>query len=106
MNNSNKPQHRPVAASPVLFHPQPKSHHPIPMMRSPPPLQNTGSTPSSAYASSPYQPQQQAGGPQSAHFHPAYASNFFADPTTQMGFQVGQSAVMAGSQYVEQNVCA
>ena len=26
------------------------------------------------------------------------------DPTAQMGFQVGKSAVMAGQEYVEQNV--
>lgn len=27
------------------------------------------------------------------------------DPTAQMGFQVGKSAVMAGQDYMEQNVC-
>ena len=26
------------------------------------------------------------------------------DPTAQMGFQVGKSAVMAGQEYMEQNV--
>ena len=26
------------------------------------------------------------------------------DPTAQMGFQMGKSAVMAGQEYVEQNV--
>lgn len=29
---------------------------------------------------------------------------FMADPTAQMGFQVGKTAVMAGQEYVEQNV--
>lgn len=27
------------------------------------------------------------------------------DPTAQMGFQVGKSAMMAGQEYMEQNVC-
>lgn len=27
------------------------------------------------------------------------------DPTAQMSFQVGKSAVMAGQDYMEQNVC-
>lgn len=27
-----------------------------------------------------------------------------SDPTAQVGFQVGKSAVMAGQEYVEQNV--
>lgn len=27
------------------------------------------------------------------------------DPTAQMGFQIGKSAVDAGQQYMEQNVC-
>lgn len=29
---------------------------------------------------------------------------FMNDPTAQMGFQVGKSAVMAGQEYMEQNV--
>ena len=36
--------------------------------------------------------------------HPAFGG-FMTDPTAQMGFQVGKSAVMAGQDYVEQNVC-
>jgi hypothetical protein len=35
--------------------------------------------------------------------HPAFGG-FINDPTTQMGFQMGKSAVEAGQQYVEQNV--
>lgn len=27
------------------------------------------------------------------------------EPTAQMGFEVGKSAVMAGQEYMEQNVC-
>lgn len=32
-------------------------------------------------------------------------NGFMNDPTAQMGFQVGKSAVMAGQEYMEQNVC-
>jgi protein transport protein YIF1 len=35
--------------------------------------------------------------------HPAF-SNFVNDPAAQMGLQVGKSAVMAGQEYVEQNI--
>lgn len=35
--------------------------------------------------------------------HPAFGG-FMNDPTTQMGFQMGKSAVEAGQQYMEQNV--
>ncbi len=35
--------------------------------------------------------------------HPAFGG-FMNDSTAQMGFQVGKSAVMAGQEYVEQNV--
>lgn len=37
--------------------------------------------------------------------HPAFGG-FINDPTAQMGFQMGKSAVEAGQQYMEQNVCA
>ncbi|MBE7182056.1 MAG: hypothetical protein INR71_12775, partial [Terriglobus roseus] len=36
--------------------------------------------------------------------HPAFGG-FLNDSTAQMGFQVGRSAVAAGQDYVEQNVC-
>jgi hypothetical protein len=35
--------------------------------------------------------------------HPAFGG-FMNDPTAQMGVQLGQSAVAAGQQYMEQNV--
>ena len=35
--------------------------------------------------------------------HPAFGG-FMNDPTAQMGFQIGKSAVDAGQQYMEQNV--
>lgn len=35
--------------------------------------------------------------------HPAFGG-FINDPTAQMGFQVGKTALDAGQQYVEQNV--
>lgn len=72
------------------------------MMRSPPPPQSQGG---SNYGS-PYgghQSQQQNGGPMGGQFAPAFGG-FMNDQTAQMGFQVGQKAVMAGQEYVEQNV--
>jgi hypothetical protein len=44
-------------------------------------------------------PQQQGG----FGVHPSFG-NFVQDPTAQLGFQMGKSAVDAGQQYVEQNV--
>lgn len=48
----------------------------------------------------PYQPQAPQGG---ASAFGAYG-NFMTDPTAQMGFQVGQTALKHGTEYVEQNV--
>jgi hypothetical protein len=49
----------------------------------------------------PYQPQAPQGAA-SGSFG-AY-SGFISDPTAQMGFQVGQTALKHGTDYVEQNV--
>jgi hypothetical protein len=68
------------------------------MMRSPPPPVPAQSTPQSHYGS--YQGQQNG-----AQTHiPAAYNGFINDPTAQMGFQVGKTAVMAGQEYVERNV--
>ncbi|KAI9848610.1 MAG: hypothetical protein M1838_000482 [Thelocarpon superellum] len=67
------------------------------MMRSPPPPV----PPQQSYGN-PYQPQAGPGG-EGGHMHPAYG-NFLNDQTAQMGFQVGKSAVMAGQEYMEQNL--
>ncbi|KAI9863182.1 MAG: hypothetical protein M1813_004002 [Trichoglossum hirsutum] len=70
-------------------------------MRSPPPPAPPQQQ-QPAY-SNPYQPQAAHGvGRGQAHIHPAYGG-FLNDQTTQMGFQVGRSAVMAGQEYMEQN---
>ena len=45
--------------------------------------------------------QQSAGGGQ---FAPGFGG-FMNDQTAQMGFQVGQKAVMAGQEYMEQSAC-
>ena len=47
------------------------------------------------------QPAAGGGGP----FVPAFGG-FMNDQTAQMGFQVGKTALDAGQQYMEQNVCA
>jgi hypothetical protein len=44
---------------------------------------------------------QQGGG---YNMHPAFGG-FMNDPTAQIGFQMGKSAMDAGQQYMEQNVC-
>jgi len=36
--------------------------------------------------------------------HPSFGG-FINDPTAQLGFQMGKSAVDAGQHYMEQNVC-
>lgn len=68
------------------------------MMRSPPPpapqQQQTNSY-GNPYGAAPAQ----AGG----SFAPGFGG-FINDPTAQMSFQVGKSAVMAGQEYMEQNV--
>jgi hypothetical protein len=47
-------------------------------------------------------PQQgQAGG---YNMHPSFGG-FMNDPTAQLGFQMGKTAMDAGQQYMEQNVC-
>ncbi|CAF9923315.1 MAG: hypothetical protein ALECFALPRED_002356 [Alectoria fallacina] len=70
-------------------------------MRSPPPPQSQGG---SNYGS-PYGPMvgpgQQSGG--GGQFAPPFGG-FMNDQTAQMGFQVGQKAVMAGQEYMEQSL--
>lgn len=46
----------------------------------------------------------QGGAPTYASGNPQFG-NFINDPTAQMGFQVGKTALNAGQEYVEQNVC-
>nr|POE66151.1 protein transport protein yif1 [Quercus suber] len=93
----------PPANSPPLHHPVPQHVSTVPQLRSPPPpygqgsQQNTQGQGGYGYGQSP--PQSSAGG---GSMHPAFGS-FINDPTAQMGFQVGQSAVMAGQEYVQQN---
>ncbi|KAI9823420.1 MAG: hypothetical protein M1832_002430 [Thelocarpon impressellum] len=69
------------------------------MMRSPPPP--VPQQHHSGYGS-PYQ-SQPGGAAEGSHMHPAYGG-FLNDQTAQMGFQVGKSAVMAGQEYMEQNL--
>ena len=72
------------------------------MMRSPPPPQSQGgSNYGSPYGQMGGAAQQPGGGGQ---FAPAFGG-FMNDQTAQMGFQVGQKAVMAGQEYMEQSVC-
>jgi hypothetical protein len=98
MQRSNYPN-PPPAHSPPLHHPVPQHVSTVPQLRSPPPPQPP-SQPQSGYGYAQQQAAPQAGGYNS---HPAFGG-FINDPTAQMGFQLGKSAVDAGQQYVEQNV--
>ena len=92
----------PPAHSPPLHHPVPQHVSTVPMMRSPPPPQSQGgSNYGSPYGQMGGHTQQPGGGGQ---FAPAFGG-FMNDQTAQMGFQVGQKAVMAGQEYMEQSVC-
>lgn len=75
------------------------------MMRSPPPpvpyqtqQQQQAQPPLNSYGN-PFSTPGAAGGGQGPGF-----GGFMNDPTAQMGFQVGKTAVMAGQEYMEQNV--
>lgn len=87
------------AQSPPLHHPVPQHVSTVPQLRSPPPpmpMQHT----QSAYG---YPAQQQPAMGASTYGHPAFGG-FINDPTAQMGFQVGKTALNAGTEYMEQNV--
>ncbi|RDL36547.1 Uncharacterized protein BP5553_05899 [Venustampulla echinocandica] len=94
----------PPATSPPLHHPVPQHVSTVPQLRSPPPPapqhQHSGyGSPYQPHGQS--QPQAQAQGGNNAFG--AYGG-FINDPTAQMGFQVGQSALKHGTEYLEQNV--
>lgn len=95
----------PPANSPPLHHPVPQHVSTVPQLRSPPPPVSQNSQQQQGgygYGSSPPQ-QGQPGAQGSSYVHPAFGG-FINDPTAQMGFQMGKSAVAAGQEYVEQNV--
>ncbi|KAL8912229.1 MAG: hypothetical protein Q9172_007534 [Xanthocarpia lactea] len=87
----------PPAHSPPLHHPVPQHVSTVPMMRSPPPPQSQGNS----HYGSPYNGQ--AGGGGGGTFAPAFGG-FINDPTAQMGYQVGKTALNAGQEYMEQNI--
>ncbi|KAL1633052.1 Protein transport protein yif1 [Neofusicoccum ribis] len=72
----------------------------VPNLRSPPPPQSQQQAQSNSYGY-PQQPGPAQGG--AGFMHPAFGG-IMNDSTAQMGFQVGKSAVMAGHEYMEQNV--
>ncbi|KAF2273338.1 YIF1-domain-containing protein [Westerdykella ornata] len=90
----------PPAHSPPLHHPVPQHVSTVPQLRSPPPPQ----PPSQPHAGYGYG-QQHAGPSAGGGAYSAYPAfgGFMNDPTAQMGFQIGKSAVDAGQQYMEQN---
>ncbi|KIW27042.1 uncharacterized protein PV07_06823 [Cladophialophora immunda] len=93
----------PPQKSPELFHPRPQHISQVPMMRSPPPptSQNPSQPQVNSYGN-PYQSPPAGGGGGGGGFGPNFG--FMSDPTAQMGFQVGQHAMKAGQEYMEQNL--
>jgi hypothetical protein len=92
----------PPAQSPPLHHPVPQHVSTVPMMRSPPPPAPQ-QPPSAGYGGNPYQPSPAQGGSGTYAPGPGFGG-FMNEPTAQMGFQVGKSAMAAGQEYMEQNV--
>ncbi|GAQ40940.1 ER to Golgi transport protein Yif1 [Aspergillus niger] len=88
----------PPAQSPPLHHPVPQHVSTVPMMRSPPPP--ASQQPQTSGYGNPYQPAPAQGG--SGTYAPGFGG-FINDPTAQMGFQVGKTAMAAGQEYMEQN---
>ncbi|RJE26115.1 Transport protein yif1 [Aspergillus sclerotialis] len=88
----------PPAQSPPLHHPVPQHVSTVPMMRSPP-LQTPQQSQPANYGN-PYQPAPAQGG--SGTYAPGFGG-FMNEPTAQMGFQVGKTAMAAGQEYMEQN---
>lgn len=91
----------PPANSPPLHHPVPQHVSTVPQLRSPPPPASQNGQQQGGYGYG--QQAQPQGQGQGDFMHPAFGG-FMNDPTTQMGFQMGKSAVEAGQQYMEQNV--
>ena len=92
----------PPAQSPPLHHPVPQHVSTVPIMRSPPPPVPQQPQMSSGYGN-PYQPSPMQGGG-GGTYAPGFGG-FMNEPTAQMGFQVGKTAMAAGQEYMEQNVC-
>ncbi|EGP88055.1 unnamed protein product [Zymoseptoria tritici ST99CH_1A5] len=90
----------PPANSPPLHHPVPQHVSTVPQLRSPPPPAGSAQGQQGAYGYGP-SPGQGAPGDANNYMHPAFGG-FMNDPTAQMGFQIGKSAVDAGQQYAEQ----
>lgn len=84
------------AQSPPLHHPVPQHVSTVPQLRSPPPPMTQQQQQQQAQ-------QQQYGYAPNNYGQPPFGG-FINDPTAQMGFQMGKTAVAAGQEYMEQNV--
>jgi hypothetical protein len=99
----------PPHSPPLLHHPVPQHVSTVPQLRSPPPPSQPQSQNSYGYSGQQQQQQgqqqqqQQQQQPGGNFMHPAFGG-IMNDSTAQMGFQVGKSAVIAGQEYMEQNV--
>ena len=88
------------AHSPPLHHPVPQHVSTVPMMRSPPP---PGPSQGGSGYGTPYGGHTSQAANGGGQFAPAFGG-FMNDQTAQMGFQLGKGAVMAGQEYLDQNV--
>ncbi|KAK7179048.1 hypothetical protein DPSP01_003449 [Paraphaeosphaeria sporulosa] len=94
-------QNPPPAHSPPLHHPVPQHVSTVPQLRSPPPPQPP-SQPQSGYGYGQQHAMPAQQGAYGGNIPPAFGG-FINDPTAQLGFQMGKSAMNAGQEYVEQN---
>ena len=95
------------AQSPPLHHPVPQHVSTVPQFRSPP-LPSQSQNGGYGYTAGQQQQQQQQQQHQQGAGGGYGVPNFgglMNDPTAQMGYQVGKTALDAGQQYMEQNVC-
>lgn len=93
----------PPAHTPPLHHPVPQHVSTVPQLRSPPPPSQPQSQNDYGYSGQQQGQQGQQQQPAPNFMHPAFGG-IMNDSTAQMGFQVGKSAVIAGQEYMEQNV--
>jgi hypothetical protein len=93
----------PPPTSPPLHHPVPQHVSTVPQLRSPPPPAQQHQQ-QGGYGN-PYGQQSPQGAGAANGAFGAYGG-FMNDQTAQMGFQVGQTALKHGQEYVEQNVSA
>lgn len=93
----------PTAKSPELFHPRPQHISQVPHLRSPPLPNQPQQQPQVNSYGNPYGSAPMQGGPDQAYGQ-QFLGSWANDPSAQMASQIGKTAFVTGSNYVEQNV--